>query len=134
MGWTVVVVLGALLFGAGAVRYRMGPGGRDMLAAQLQKRLGQADCIVLDVRSDREYRSGYIPGALHIPHTRIGARLDELEPHRDRSIVVYCAHGVRARMAQNTLRKAGFEDVYHLVGDMPGWQRDGLAVELASVP
>jgi rhodanese-related sulfurtransferase len=37
-------------------------------------------------------------------------------------------------MAQNTLLKAGFDDVYHLAGDMPGWQRDGLAVELASAP
>ena len=84
---------------------------------------------MLDVRSAREYRSGHIPGALHIPHSVVAGHLDELEAYRGRDIVVYCEAGVRARIAQNTLAKAGFERVYHLVGDMAAWRRESHAIE-----
>ena len=132
MGWTVIVILGVVLFGAGFVRYRMGPRGLEMSAGQLLERLGSGDCVVLDVRSAREYRSGHIPGALHIPHSGVAGRLDELEAHKACDIVIYCESGVRARIAQNTLTKAGFERVYHLVGDMAAWRRDSHTVETAA--
>jgi rhodanese-related sulfurtransferase len=134
MGWAFAVVLGVVLFGAGFMRYRMGPPGLEMSAGQLLERLGSSDCVVLDVRSAREYRSGHIPGALHIPHSKVAGHLDELRAHEDCDIVIYCESGVRARIAQNTLAKAGFRDVYHLVGDMAGWRRDSRAVETVAVP
>ena len=133
MGWTIVTVLGILLVGGG-LRYRMGPRGPEMSATQLLERLGRADCVVLDVRSAREYRSGHIPGALHVAHGRVTVHLDELQPHKDRDIVVYCEAGIRARIAQNALIKAGFERVYHLVGDMAAWRRENHAVEPATGP
>jgi len=129
--WSIVIVLGILLVGAGVVRHRMGPRGLEISGAQLVGRLGQPDCVVLDVRSDREFRSGRIPGALHIPHTKVAARLDELKPHKDKDIIVYCASGVRSRIAQNVLAKAGFARVYHLVGDMAAWRRENRTVDLA---
>ena len=132
MGWTIIVVLAVVIVGAVVVRYRMGPRGLEMPAVKLLERLSQADCVVLDVRSAREYKSGRIPGALHIPHGSVGARLDELQPHKDRDIVVYCEAGVRARIAQNVLAKAGFERVYHLIGDMAAWRRANHAVETAA--
>jgi rhodanese-related sulfurtransferase len=134
MGWTVLVVLGVVLFAGAFVRYRMGPRGLEMSVPQLLERLGQADCVVLDVRSAREYRSGHIPGALHISHGRFGARLDELKPHKDRDIVVYCEAGIRSRIAQNTLTKAGFTKAYRLIGDMAAWRRENHTVESVAAP
>ena len=132
MGWTVVATLGLVLAGAGVVRYRMGPKGLEMPASQLAERLGRGDCVVLDVRSAREYRSGHIPGAIHIPYTRVAGRLDEVHQHRDGDIVIYCEAGVRARIAQNTLAKAGFQRVHHLIGDMAGWRRENRVVATAA--
>lgn len=132
MEWTVVATLGLVLVGVGVVRYRMGPKGPGIPASQLAERLGRGDCVVLDVRSIREFRSGHIPGAVHIPHTKVAGRLDELRPHKDGDIVVYCEAGVRARIAQNTLAKAGFQRVHHLIGDMAGWRRENRAVATAA--
>ncbi len=129
MGWTLAVIVGVLLLGAVVLRHRMGPRGPEMSTAQLAQRLGQTDCVVLDVRSDNEYRSGAIPGALHIPYRQVADRLAELEPHRDCDMVVYCAAGIRARIAQNTLTQAGFTRVYHLVGDMAVWTRENRPIE-----
>lgn len=85
--------------------------------------------VVLDVRSPEEYRMGHVPGAINIPHRQVGARLDELSAARDRGLVVYCEGGPRTEYAESVLRQAGFEDVYHLEGDIAGWRMSRLPME-----
>lgn len=98
--------------------------------AELMNRLsGERPPVVLDVRSAGEYHMGHVPGAINIPHRQVGARLDELGEAKQRGVVVYCAGGPRTEYAESVLRQAGFEEVYHLEGDMGGWQRNGLPVE-----
>jgi len=129
MGWTIVVTLGVVLCWGALLRYRMGPRGLEISIAKLRERLDESDCVILDVRSAREYQSGHIPGALNIPHGRLRARLDELRSHQQEDIIVYCEAGVRARIAQTVLSKAGFAKAYHLVGDMSAWRRAQHPVE-----
>lgn len=96
---------------------------------ELQSRLGTPDApLVLDVRTSGEFASGHIPGAMHIPHTQVSRRLSELQPYHDREIVVYCTRGPRAYSAEAVLRRAGFEKVRHLEGDITGWRRDGRPI------
>jgi rhodanese-related sulfurtransferase len=45
------------------------------------------DTILLDVREPREYEGGHLPGALHIPLSRLADRVGELD--RGRPIVTY---------------------------------------------
>lgn len=95
----------------------------------LAERLRSNDApLVLDVRTPGEYRSGHVPNAVNIPHTRIAARAAELGA-KDREIVVYCEVGPRARYAYATLKQAGFSDVRHLAGDMALWRQSGLPVQ-----
>lgn len=77
--------------------------------------------LVLDVRRDDEFAEGHVPGAVHIPHDRLAARLAELAGAQDREIVVYCRSGRRAALALETLKNAGFRRLAHLQGDYPGW-------------
>jgi rhodanese-related sulfurtransferase len=92
----------------------------------------KSDICILDVRTAREYSLGHIPGAINIGHRDISTRLDEIRSYADKDVVVYCELGVRARMAQTTLTKAGLLHVYHLTGDMAGWRDAGLATEKAA--
>lgn len=104
--------------------------GADMSQAQLMEHIERKSGLcILDVRSAQEYGSGHLPGAINIGHKEIPARLDELEPYKDKDVVVYCERGVRAKMARKTLTKAGFSHVFHLAGDMAGWRDAGLATE-----
>jgi len=57
--------------------------------------------FLLDVRSDDEVARGRIGDAKHIPLDELRARLGELP--RNRTIVVYCAVGLRAYVAQRIL-------------------------------
>jgi rhodanese-related sulfurtransferase len=99
---------------------------REKLKEWMDQKL---DVRILDVRSKKEYESGHIPNAINIDYTEISARLSELEPYKNHKIVVYCRSGRRAKIAEKTLKKAGFSDVYHLNGDMIGWRKAGWPTE-----
>ena len=132
MGWTVSIILAAVVVAVVAVKLYL-KRGPDVSQSQLLERMEQkSDTCILDVRTVREYSSGHIPGAINIGHRDISTRLDEIRSYADKDVVVYCELGVRARMAQTTLTKAGFLHVYHLIADMAGWRDAGLATEKAA--
>jgi rhodanese-related sulfurtransferase len=89
----------------------------------------KSDVLILDVRSKKEYESGHVPNAMNIDYMELSSRLDELKPYKDHKIVVYCRSGRRTRIAQDTLKKAGFSKVYHLSGDIIGWKEAGWPTE-----
>ncbi|MDC7122288.1 FAD-dependent oxidoreductase [Cellulomonas fimi] len=77
-----------------------------------------ASTLVLDVRSAKERAVAHLPGSLHVPHTELRARLDEVRAAADgRPISVHCASGVRSYLATRILRGAGL-DARNLSG---GW-------------
>ncbi|MFC8597996.1 FAD-dependent oxidoreductase [Isoptericola sp. NPDC057191] len=69
-----------------------------------------AGALVLDVRTRDEIASGMLPGALHVPHTELRARLDEVrEAAAGRPVRVLCASGVRSAIAHRVLAQSGFD-------------------------
>ncbi len=77
------------------------------------KALQSPNVLIADVRSTGEFanRDGY-QGAVNIPVDTVASRLSEFGPDKDRNIITYCAAGVRAANAANTLRNAGFTQVF----------------------
>jgi rhodanese-related sulfurtransferase len=92
-------------------------------AAELLER-GQA--VVLDVRENIEWKTGRIPGALHVPLARVLARRQELP--RDTTILTVCRSGHRSGLAARGLRQAGYQ-VENLAGGMKAWARAGLPLD-----
>lgn len=64
----------------------------------------------LDVRSRLEYDEGHVTGAVNIAHTRLAARLDELDPTK--TWLVYCRSGARSATASAFLKHHGFDVRY----------------------
>jgi rhodanese-related sulfurtransferase len=85
--------------------------------------------VILDVRSRREFTSGHVPAAMHVPFWSIPARIGDMPVSKDSRVVVYCGHGPRAWVARAVLRWNGFRDVALLEGHMSGWKRAGLPEE-----
>jgi rhodanese-related sulfurtransferase len=98
----------------------------DELVARVQA--GTAP-LVLDVRSEDEYRGGHIPGAVNIPHDELAARIAELPSRRSTEIVVHCQSGRRAGLAEAVLRENGYSNVRDLEGHWQGWQASQLPTE-----
>ena len=88
-----------------------------------------AGALILDVRSEAEFGSGHVPGAINIPHDQLASRLSDLDSGMDRPVVVYCRSGKRAGIASAVLLAAGYTNVLHLEGDMNAWQAKGLPTE-----
>lgn len=102
---------------------------------ELARRIAdQSAPFVLDVRSESEYESGHVPGAVNIPFLSVGDRIAELGLEKDEPIVVTCAHGPRAGWAARALRNAGYTDVVYLDGHMSAWTEAGLPMEAPAVP
>ena len=88
---------------------------------------------ILDVRSAKEFDEGHIPGAILVPYDELPRRIAELEPYRERGLVVYCRTGRRAGIAEDALARAGFERVWDLEGHMVEWRRQGLPLAVPAV-
>ncbi|MGH9099681.1 MAG: rhodanese-like domain-containing protein [Acidimicrobiales bacterium] len=76
--------------------------------------------FVLDVREPEEVAEWRFPGAHHIPLGELGARSEELPS--DAPIVVVCHAGVRAAIAAEALRGAGWP-ASNLAGGVDAWLR-----------
>ncbi len=77
-----------------------------------------AGSFLLDVREEEETVFGRIPGSTLIPLGQIRRRLDEIP--KDRTVVVYCAVGIRAYAAERLLRQRGWT-VANLSGGYTAW-------------
>ncbi|MFQ5683745.1 MAG: rhodanese-like domain-containing protein [Candidatus Binatia bacterium] len=105
-------------------------GGGSINQDQLITRLSSDNPpLLLDVRTPQEFAIDHIPGAVNIPYDQLPNRLAELGLSKNRELVVYCETGGRAAIAEATLRKAAFQDVLHLEGDMSHWRRHGHPIE-----
>ncbi len=69
----------------------------------------KAGAVVVDVRSEGEFRAGAYRGAINVPLQVLSGRLDRIP--RNRPVVVYCASGSRSATAARILRRAGYADV-----------------------
>ena len=80
------------------------------------------DFLLLDVRRQEERDIANIDGTL-IPIDELPQRLDELEEHRNRKIVVYCHSGGRSSRAVQFLQSMGY-DAVNLRGGITAWSRE----------
>lgn len=89
--------------------------------------------VIIDVRSESEYETSHIPGAIHIPFWSAFStdQLDDRSP--EELLVLYCEHGPRAGIAKFALSLGGFENMVYLKGHMSGWKQAGLPVEIEAV-
>lgn len=98
----------------------------DSLAAWLNQ-AGKAKPLLLDIRTEPEYRVSHLPGAqLIAPGTQDLTFLDPLVP--DQPIVTYCSVGYRSSMMTEQLQEAGYTNVTNLEGSIFQWANEGHPV------
>ena len=117
----VAALLAALLAACGASSK---PSYRQITAdeaAQMMKE--ETDFVLLDVRTQEEYASGHIPGAICIPNETIGSEEIPELPDKDQLILVYCRSGNRSKQASQKLAEQGYTNVVEF-GGINGWTGD----------
>ena len=71
--------------------------------------------VLLDVRREEEFASGYIAGAINIPLQEIEDSTDVVVG-KNTLLYVYCRSGVRSAQAVNALRYMGYTNVVDIGG------------------
>ncbi len=97
-------------------------------AEELLAKTRDEGVVVLDVRPEKEYRAGHIPGARSVPIERLAAYLEEIP--EDREVVAYCRgpYCVFSDEAVKLLEARGYR-ASRLTEGFSEWRAAGLPVE-----
>lgn len=88
---------------------------------------GKGKAIIIDVRTEQEHKTGYIPKTKYnIPYDQIANKIEKLKlnPEKD-TIIVYCRSGNRSKVAATTLKEKGYKNVLNLNGGIKAWTSKG---------
>ncbi len=80
------------------------------------------ESVVIDVRTDDEFSTGYIEGAVNIDFymgNKFISEIDKLD--KSKSYFIYCKSGARSGQTCELMKQKGFKKVYNLEGGILGW-------------
>jgi phage shock protein E len=105
----VVLFVVFLLAGCGSIKSgKISCSDKDVV-------LDYDNSILIDVRTDSEYKAGHLDGAINIPYEDIVKGVSKLDNvDFDTHIIVYCKSGGRSGQAFDSLKDAGYNNVYDL--------------------
>ncbi len=89
----------------------------DITIEELNNKVAQG-AILLDVRSNQEYKEGHLQGAINIPDYELRNRVQREIPKKNQSIVIYCQYGGRSRNAYNMMKNMGYTNICNLSGGL----------------
>ena len=79
------------------------------------------DLTVVDVRSQKEFLQGHVPGAKHIPFEYLETRFRAEVPKETKHILVYCSQGERSRLACDFLSRDGYTTLVNMRDGFQKW-------------
>ena len=99
----------------------------DALAEQHEANTDNQEVVVVDVREKHEWNEGYIPGAIHVPRGFLELQIEEAVPDKSKTVVLYCAGGVRSLIAGSTLKQMGYQNAISMSGGFGQWKANGYS-------
>jgi rhodanese-related sulfurtransferase len=92
-----------------------------------EKLATNADVLILDIRSEKEYMVSHLKGARHINYDTFSTSdVDDID--KSKEIVVYCSVGYRSEKIGEKLLEMGFSNVLNLYGGIFDWKNKGYEV------
>lgn len=87
---------------------------KNISSNELDDYLNQAEIIILDVRTEQEFKRGHLPNALNMDfyNPEFPTLLDQLD--KEKRYLVYCQSGSRSMSALKIMREKGFPDLTNL--------------------
>ena len=85
-------------------------------AEEAKEMIDTQEVIILDVRTQEEFKEKHIEGALLIPDYELANVAKSKLPDKNKKILVYCRSGNRSKSAARLLIDMGYTDVYDFGG------------------
>ncbi len=103
-------------------------GGAAISPTNLVTLVNREGAVIVDIRDNKEFTNGHIAGAVNMPLSSIESRMAELDPFKEKPVVLVCKMGQHAGSAGRKLKAKGFENVRRLSGGMAEWTGSSLPV------
>jgi len=97
----------------------------EALANQHEPGPADQEIVLVDVREKHEWNEGHIPDAVHVPRGFLELQIEEAVPDKSKTVVLYCAGGVRSLIAGTTLQQMGYRNVISMSGGFGQWRGSG---------
>ncbi|MDZ4744612.1 MAG: rhodanese-like domain-containing protein [bacterium] len=120
---SALYIVAILLF---SVQAFAGEKAKDITPAQAQQMIESGKYFVLDVRTDKEYRSGHLVNAVLVDYYKTDFLENLLKLDKEKPVIVYCARGRRSSAAVDMMVNNGFKKVYNVLGGFEGWTAESL--------
>ena len=96
----------------------------------VKKRLDAGEKFTLvDVREDKEWDQGHLPGAIHLGKGVIERDIETAVPDKTATLVLYCGGGFRSALAADALQKMGYANLISMDGGWRSWSEAGYPTE-----
>ena len=120
-----IIVIGLLIPFLSCAQNKQPNAKFQKISAEKAKKMldENPDILLVDVRSEAEYKERHIPGATLLPLPEIDSKATEVLPDKDAVIIVYCRSGMRSANAANRLASMGYTRIYDM-GGINGWPYD----------
>ena len=80
------------------------------------------ESVIIDVRTDDEFSTGYIEGAVNIDFYMGNKFISEIgKLDKSKSYFIYCKSGARSGQTCELMKQKGFKKVYNLECGILGW-------------
>ena len=113
------------------------PGGKPPAVAtvrnvgveEFDRLRAEKHAVVLDVRTEKEFKAGHIPGAINLDFNsgEFAKKFGQLD--KGKTYLVHCASGGRSAKASSQMTQGAFSNVVNLETGFRGWEKAGKAVE-----
>ena len=109
---------------AATTTFQPAPQAIGVDAATVHRWLGNGEVLLLDIRETDEFEMERIPGAVLLPGSVLDTK--SFPVISGLKIVLFCLTGRRSLAIAEQLLRAGFAEVYSLVGGIMAWKGAGF--------
>ena len=94
--------------------------GFSRISANDAKQLiDESGAVIADIRDERSFDMGHIPGAVKIDNTNVQQFITDAD--LDKPLIVCCYHGNMSQSGASFFAQHGFTKTYSLDGGFSGW-------------
>lgn len=90
------------------------------------ERDGEADFVILDVRTPAEYEKGHIQKAVLLDYYSKAFVPDLKGLDKSKTYLIYCRSGNRSGKTLDLMKKLEFQEAYNLQRGINGWSKKGF--------
>ena len=120
----LIIISGVLLFFPKA----LSRDNKVLGSKEVTLLINREPAMLVDVRSEADFRAGHITNAINIPLDQIEVQINKITSNSKKNIIVYCQKGVRSAQAFRLLNKLGLPKLYTIEGGLDAWLKNNLPI------